>query len=385
VVEQLLRSTNIRSSAPKTGPDAFVTDLLINYVKLDPIYLLSASNNSKVYKSKNIEAHVIKGVANNQKKSIKLLLEIKILIQTMFIIINYKPNRILCGRRGPMLWASFLYSKIFKVSIVHSRHEVLLKSRLYGFERIGNALDQFCIKRCKAVICHGPYLRDQLKEMNLPDDKIFTFDVSFKNDTDLKKVLNNNYNKTVRTLLYVGRMESAKGIFDLYYAFKELLSCKIDLELVYIGKGRELERLRSVVRKENLIDKVKFKEYIPHSEIFEYMKNSYLVITPTRSIFGDFKEATEARCMTAIESLYVGTPVIGPGSGPFPYIIKNGINGMLYRTNSQRSLYETIKSTLINEKLYSKIKYGAELPIDSVIGDALSFSSAAEKAFALSD
>ncbi|AOY60018.1 glycosyltransferase family 4 protein [Desulfococcus multivorans] len=381
VIEQLSRII-ASGEIDKSGPDAFLADLLANYIKMEPILLLSASHRPKRMKKKNIEAYVFPYRSNNAKAVVAAVLGLMSFLRTVILMLKFRPDRIICGRSGAMLWASFLYAAIFSRLLIHSRHETLIKPRKDGLRRLTDTLDRFCMMKSKAVICHGPYLRDQLMGMGLPPDKVIQFDISF----EASAVRNENTFAFVApsvgpTISYIGRIEKSKGVFDLYQAFKALGAEQTSACVLYVGTGKDLEDLKRRVAEDNLTDRVHFRDPVPHKDVFRIIESSFVVVTPTRSVWEDSNEATEARCMTAMESIFMGVPVVAPDSGPFPYLIKDRHNGLLFKTNDYESLAEALTLALKNPNLYLKLKMGAEQSKNDIETASLSFSGAVDKAF----
>lgn len=382
VVDQILRIISNKNNIDSTGPDAFISDLLITYIQKNPILLISASGRRKCMEIDNIKAYVLPDRSNKGRVTETAILRIKIFIVTLVLIFKFSPDRLICGRSGSMLWASFLYSVLFSKPLVVSRHEVLQRNQKNILKKLAVSLDKFCMMRSKAVICHGPYLKDQLSAMMLDPKKIIEFDIIF--DNQMRKtveVSDSHVAKMKRKILYIGRIEKSKGVYDLYHAFKLLSANQENAILVFVGIGSDLYALKRKAKDDKINDYIFFKGYVSHKKIFEIIADSFIVVTPTRSI-QDVGEAAEARCMTAMESIFMGVPVIAPDSGPFPYLIKDRFNGLLFRTNSYKSLAKAISLVLNQNDLYNEIRAGAERSADdSVKSSILSFSGAVHKAF----
>jgi glycosyltransferase involved in cell wall biosynthesis len=77
----------------------------------------------------------------------------------------------------------------------------------------------------------------------------------------------------------------------------------------------------------------------------------------------------------------MGVPVVAPNSGPFPFLIKQGINGLLYETDSVEALKRAILSVLDNDELYTRLRGGAMESGRNLLGPAITFSQAVKRAF----
>ena len=63
--------------------------------------------------------------------------------------------------------------------------------------------------------------------------------------------------------------------------------------------------------------------------------------------------------MSVMEGLVMGLPVIAPEFGPFPYLVKDKINGLLYEPDSVEQLSLAINLLLDDYELYKKLSAGA--------------------------
>ena len=122
------------------------------------------------------------------------------------------------------------------------------------------AIDNWCICRCSNVICHGPFLRDQLIAIGVPPEKIYQFDVSFsdlcQNITTSEDYRIPGIPENARVILYVGRIEKEKGVSDLLEACAQALLVIPDVYIAYIGRGSTLEELQNAVNHLKLTNKV---------------------------------------------------------------------------------------------------------------------------------
>lgn len=149
--------------------------------------------------------------------------------------------------------------------------------------------------------------------------------------------------------MFVGRIEEQKGVFDLLDACEEVLTDMPDVFLVYIGKGSVHEELQRRSERMGLKDKVRLLGYVNHDQIVGVMRRCFVVVAPTR------KEFPEGRCMSAMEGMVMGLPVVAPDFGPFPYLVQDNVNGLLYKPNSRDDLRDKIILLLTGNDRYIRI------------------------------
>ena len=122
---------------------------------------------------------------------------------------------------------------------------------------------------------------------------------------------------------YVGRLSREKGVQTLINAARQL-SCK----LVVVGTGPLKDRL---THESDNIRFVGFKEW---DELKALLGKAKFMVIPS--------EWYENNPISVIESLCLGTPVLGADIGGIPELIGEG-NGMLFRAGDEEDLREKIR------------------------------------------
>jgi glycosyltransferase involved in cell wall biosynthesis len=86
--------------------------------------------------------------------------------------------------------------------------------------------------------------------------------------------------------------------------------------------------------------------------------------------------------MAAMEGLVMGLPVVAPNYGPFPYLVENLVNGILYEPDSVESLKDSILMCLENKDVYAEIRIGAAQSGRKFLDAPTRFAEAIQMAFA---
>jgi glycosyltransferase involved in cell wall biosynthesis len=236
-------------------------------------------------------------------------------------------------------------------------------------------MDKLIITRCPAMVCHGPFLKQQLLDIGTDRDKIFEYDWKFSDlDSGEDGFVELTRKSKDNVVLFLGRIEEHKGVFDLLDAVEEIQCAHTSVKLVYIGDGSAMDELRCRVEHRGLEQQVVLLGMIPHNHVGALIRRARVLVTPTRSDF------PEGRCMAAMEGLVMGVPVIAPDLGPFPYLIESGINGLLFRPDSIQDLKEKLCSLLHNEELYLRVRQGVRLTGMSLRQAPVSFKEAIRSA-----
>lgn len=115
--------------------------------------------------------------------------------------------------------------------------------------------------------------------------------------------------------LFVGRLESYKGVQDVIPAF----AGPGDYDLVIVGSGAYEEPLK---RQAAGMERVKFAGWVSQADLGDYYKHALASLTPstTYETFG----------IVVIESYSRRTPVIVRDLGPLPEVVEEGQGGMTF-------------------------------------------------------
>jgi starch synthase len=163
--------------------------------------------------------------------------------------------------------------------------------------------------------------------------------------------------KDTLVILFVGRIRASKGVFELVYATKKLVSDpEIDsgrLHVIIAGRGpREQEVLRRIhqLRLEKFISLI---GAVPHSEI--HLLHNMADIFTLPSVPRKYWQ--EQFGIVLIESMACAKPVISTFSGSIPEVVAN--NGLLIQPNDHYALYLALKKLVLDRPLRELLGYRA--------------------------
>jgi len=132
-------------------------------------------------------------------------------------------------------------------------------------------------------------------------------------------------------IVYVGRLNQTKGVDVLIKAFGLLIKKGFDIHLDIIGNGNFYKVLFELTESLQLSDKVSFLGSKSKEDVLKAYKSSYCSVVPSYS---------EAFGFTVIESMSVGTCVIGANNTGIKEIIVNNKTGLLFETGNEIDLVE---------------------------------------------
>jgi len=139
-----------------------------------------------------------------------------------------------------------------------------------------------------------------------------------------------------KTLLFVGRIETLKGIESLIRAM-EYLKHIPDLKLLVVGGDEHsyprIQELKGICNDLNIQEQVIFKEMVKQEMLPYYYSAADICVIP--SYYESFG-------MVAMESLACGTPIVATRVGNMENIVREGETGYIVDDNSPENLADRI-------------------------------------------
>ena len=296
-------------------------------------------------------------------------------------LVSFRPTKVLCWQTNIPLWVTYLFSALLNARFIVSRHTRFPNMDDPWYRQFTGSIDKWVVRKADAIICHGPYLKNETRANRVNPEKIFEFSWGFKHMLDYadaqERVPDLTEGDSKRIILFIGRIFILKGVFDLLQACIDILGDESDIKLVYIGDGPDLVRLEKEIKTKGLDDRVKALGRIRHELLNGYIRQTTVLVTPTK------KKFPEGRCMATMEGLVMGVPVVAPNFGPFPYIVENGVNGLLFEPDSVNDLREKLLNILRERETYKRLKAGAKKSSSSLANPKNNFKEALEYALEL--
>lgn len=378
VIDQLTAIGINPAKVPTGGPNAFLAEFLFN-AGTQPLLLISNSTRNAHYSHNNIDAWVFRSRTSLLHPVGTACVRILAFFKILFHLFKFKPDRILCGTLGFPLWGCFIYARAFSLPLVHSLHNRLDYSDLPWYKRPAVQIDKFILRRIDRAICHGPFLKQQLLDSGVTQATIAEFDCGFRDMWEqlenLQEIDGPAEQQKYKTITFLGRMEHSKGMADLLHACSARLVEDSFLRLVYVGDGPDAADLKEKVTDLRLERQVLFLGRLSHEKLAGVIRQSYVLVTPTRSVF------PEGRCMATMEGLAMKVPVIVPDFGPFPYLVEHGVNGLLFTPDSVDDLRRKINAVLDDAGLYKRLQDGAQESSNKLLDPPVTFYKAVQWAF----
>ena len=177
-------------------------------------------------------------------------------------------------------------------------------------------------KYTNVFICPSGFMKTQMLAGGFKKEKLIVLPnfVSIPNN-DLS-----SHKRREDYYCYVGRISEEKGIETLLQVAQQL-----PYPLKIAGKGPLFDDLQSRYAS----DKIKFLGYLNREEIKTLIEKSRFSVIPS--------ECFENNPLSGIESLYLGTPVLGANIGGIRELIEEKRNGLLFESGNKVDLKNKIE------------------------------------------
>jgi glycosyltransferase involved in cell wall biosynthesis len=146
-------------------------------------------------------------------------------------------------------------------------------------------------------------------------------------------------------VLYLGRMEPAKGIFDLLEAIAAVRPAVPDVRLVCAGDGDRIAVARFAERL-GIADAVKFTGWVGPSGKRALLESAAVFAAPSYDA---------SLPLSLVEAMAAGVPVIASAVGGIPEVVVDGVSGYLVAPGDRSTLARQLRALLVDRALAARI------------------------------
>ena len=148
----------------------------------------------------------------------------------------------------------------------------------------------------------------------------------------------------------VSRLEHIKGMDLVVPAFAEVRKRFPDVQLLVVGDGSLRAAMEQQAMALGCDDAVIWAGRQPQEELSQYYSRMDIVLMPSRS---------EGFGLTAIEAMAHGCVVVASDIGGLPEVVRDGVCGLLHRSEDVRDMAEKICSLIASSELYRSLQKNA--------------------------
>lgn len=189
---------------------------------------------------------------------------------------------------------------------------------LHAQHRLRAMQIRWAMNKAAAVISVSQALADRLVEIGVQKEKIKTIyngvnhSVFYPQDMEAcREELGIKPDKTL--VLFIGNLKQEKGCVDLVKAFVAIAGQAPDLDLYYIGSGKEKQAILEHAKNESLEGRVTLLGSMGHSDLRKWINASTLVALPSYN---------EGVPNVLLEAMTCGKPVLASRVGGIPEVVQ---------------------------------------------------------------
>jgi PEP-CTERM/exosortase A-associated glycosyltransferase len=218
-------------------------------------------------------------------------------------------------------------------------------SREWGLRyRLTRSLETSAVQRAAHVttICEG--LRAELVARGLPEDKITVipnavdvegFKFGEPPDEALRRSLGLDQAKAIG---FIGSFYAYEGLDLLIEALPAVLREIAEARVLLVGGGPEEGKLKALARRLGLEHAVRFAGRVPHAEVQRYYSIVDVLAYPRRAI----RLTDLVTPLKPLEAMAQGLVVVASDVGGHRELIRDGVNGALFRAGSAEALAQAL-------------------------------------------
>jgi glycosyltransferase involved in cell wall biosynthesis len=184
-------------------------------------------------------------------------------------------------------------------------------------------------------------------------------------DTNLFRPI--DFAKKQKEILYVGRLQYNKGVFDLIDAIKPVLNDHADWIVRLIGKNLKipnfLKNSHTMASEEILAriptknhNQIKIMGWVSIDELIRYQQQAMIAVVPSRGF--------ESFSYTLTEQMASGTAVIATHCGGPTEIINDGYDGMLVPVGDIEAMRNAIQKLIMDTELCREMSRRARKTVE---------------------
>lgn len=201
-------------------------------------------------------------------------------------------------------------------------------------------------------ICVSDYIKNKIIELGFPEEKTVVHHIGI----DVNRLLLCKQESDKKYILHVARLVDKKGTEFLIKAFAILAKKNKDIQLVIVGDGPLLRKLKAISEFLGVENRVIFTGFLSNNKVIELMNQSLFLVVPSiTAASGD----SEGLPVVILEAASMGLPVIGTDHSGIPDALIDDKTGYLVAEKDINALFEKMEFLVRNSQIREKMSINA--------------------------
>jgi glycosyltransferase involved in cell wall biosynthesis len=241
--------------------------------------------------------------------------------------------------------AGFWRDAAFMALALAARCPLLLHLHGSGFERFydrssapARLLFTFFLRRAGCVVAPSEAVRAWVRGIARDANVVYV-------PNPVPGVQTERHEPGQNLVLFLGRLEARKGVFDLLEAVSALRASVPDVRVVCAGEGDRGAVVRYAERL-GIADAVKFTGWVGPSGKRALLENAAVLALPSYD---------EGLPMSVLEAMSAGVPAVVSPVGALPEAVMDGVTGLLVGPGDTAGLKRALGKILLDRKLAARM------------------------------
>lgn len=228
-----------------------------------------------------------------------------------------------------------------------------------GEQNILSPLSKFLYRRASIIFTISPKFTELISNIGGRTQTVRPMMIYGEEDIITDRTYNS---KDHYNLLFVGRIEEDKGVFEIVNALSQLISSSTtNFTMHFVGDGVNSQEIKTLIRKENLLDFVKFHGTITDKKkLKEFYKTCDLFVFPSHH---------EGFPRVLYEAMIFGVPIITSFVGTISSLMKDKINCYEVEPENSNHLKDKIDMFLKNYTNVAQVAFNGRETIEFYLSD----------------
>lgn len=249
-----------------------------------------------------------------------------------------------------MNWLYFLYATpailLTRIPVVYRLGDAPPSTKLHKF------LWKLVVRRCNFIVCNSNYVRRELlKSGGSRESSAVIYNFPPQRSEPRAGTLSWKRPNNATAIVFVGQIREHKGIVPLIETARHLLAEKHNIVLWIAGdyswNNPLAEKLIAAISADNLNERIQFLGYV--GNVPDLLGAADIHVFPALWEEPSPNVILEAKC--------AGIPTVAFPNGGVPELIRDGEDGLLCPESTAKSLADTLKIYITNER--KRIEAGA--------------------------